>query len=256
MVACADPCYAISVMVHRTPWLPALIGVMLSGASATALAQPEADDAPEEAKPKKVRDPDEGIARPDAEDLRSGHFLISVSGGAWIPSNPLFPAFAELGDPSAGGTAHLHLGLGLNRYMVLELSGGFAMAPSAVDSCDGCSATSIDAGGAFVFHPTQGFAFDPWISYGVGYRHNILSLDTEDAPATSAFDFTKVGLGGTYFPVPVFGFGPYLETDVGVRDFDDPTFYAAFHIGMRVTFDPLRSGASASPAATTGQLGR
>lgn len=255
MVACADPCYAIPVMLRKT-WLTTSLAVLISAASASAAAQPNDEEESAEAKPKKARDPDEGIARPDADDLRSGHFLISVSGGAWIPSNPLFPAFAELGDPNAGGTAHLHLGIGLNRYMLLELAGGFAMAPSAVDTCDGCSATSIDAGGSFIFHPTQGFAFDPWIGYGVGYRHNILSLDTEDAPATSAFDFTKISLGGTYFPVPVFGFGPYLETDVGVRDFNDPTFYAAFQIGMRVTFDPLRSGVSASPAATTGQLSR
>lgn len=219
----------------------------LTGSGAARAAEPSEE---EPAKKKKRRDPDEGIARPDASDFRTGHVLISLSGGLWVPSNPLFPAFSELGDPSAGGTAHLHLGVGINRYMVLQATGGFANAPSAVDSCDGCSATSIDAGAAFIFHLTQGFAIDPWASFGVGYRHNILSLDTQDAPSSSAFDFAKIALGGTYFPTPAFGFGPYAQTDIGVRQFDDATFYAAFHFGMKVTFDPMRSDANASPAGT------
>ena len=206
-----------------------------------------ASAAEDEPKKKKKIDPDEGIPRPDAPDFRTGHFLISVGGGLWVPSNPLFPSFSELGDPSAGGTAHLHLGYGLNRYMVLELAGGFATAPSAVASCNGCSATSIDAGLGFIFHPTQGFAFDPYAGFGMGYRHNILSLDTQDAPSSSAFDFAKISLGGIYSPTPVFGFGPFMELDVGVRNFSNAVFYTAFQLGMKITFDPVRSGASASP---------
>ena len=237
-------------MVARKGSRSGIASVLLVGAMAAPVHAAESDD-----DEKKARDPDEGIARPDAEDMRTGHVLISVSGGAWVPSNPLFPPFSELGDPDVGGTAHLNLGFGLNRYLVLELAGGFAMTPSAVDSCSGCRATSIDAGGSFLFHPTQGFAFDPWIGYGLGYRHNILSLDTQDAPATSAFDFTKIALGGTFYPTPVFGFGPYTQVDVGVRDFGDPNFYAAWHIGMKITFDPMRAGATATPAATTAQLG-
>ncbi len=215
--------------------------------SAAAASEPDAEA---QAEHEESHGPDDGVARPEAEDLRTGHVLIGVSGGVWVPSKPLFPEFAELGDPNAGGTAHLSLGIGLAHDLVFQLEGGFAMAPSAVASCSGCRATSIDAGGAFVFQIAQGFALDPWVSFGMGYRHNLLSLDTEDAPATSAFDFAKFALGANYFPTPTFGFGPYAATDVGVRKFDDATFYAAFHIGMKVTFDPLRAGASAAPVAT------
>jgi hypothetical protein len=209
--------------------------------------------APTTVKPKKPRkeipNPDEGIARPDPPDLRTGHFLVSVSGGGWIPSTPVFPQSDELGDPAGGGTAHLHLGLGLGRNFVLELDGGFARAPSA-GTCDGCSATSIDVGLAGVIHITQGFAFDPWFRYGMGYRHTLLSLDVEEDESVPSFDFTKVALGGSFFPVPSFGFGPYAQVDVGVHSFDDAVFYAAFHIGLQITYDPLRSGVSASPVAS------
>ncbi len=230
--------------------------VALSAWTAPSLAAEPADakGKPEEPANKPKQDPDAGIARPDADDLRTGHVLISLSGGAWFPSDPLFPASPELGEPAAGGTAHLHLGFGLSRYLVLELGGGFAMAPSAVASCEGCQATSVDVGASLLFHPTQGFAFDPWVGYGMGYRHNILSLDTDSPADTSGFDFMKLALGGTFSPTPVFGFGPFLETDVGVRSFDDATFYAAFQLGMRVTFDPLRGGATAAPAGTSASL--
>ena len=114
---------------------------------------------------------------------------------------------------------------------------------------------SAVGGAAIAYHLAQGFAFDPWASFGVAYRHGFATYDGDAVPETvtatdvdySALDFTRIGLGGTFFPVSVFGFGPYLELDVGVRDFSDPVYYVAFHTGLQVTFDPLNAGTTAAP---------
>jgi len=196
------------------------------------------------------REPEDGIARPDAEDLRHGDLLLSVSGGVWAPSAPFTPAFQELGSLDVGGTAHGHLGFGLGRYLVLGIDGGFAMVPSTDTACAACGATSIDVGPSLAFHPTQGFALDPWVSYGMAYRHTIISLDSTSVNA-HALDLMRLAIGADYYPVGLFGFGPYVEVDVGIRDFDAPVSYATVHAGLRVTIDPFQAGTSFTPGVAT-----
>jgi hypothetical protein len=215
--------------------------------------EPQAEPAPQPKKPQ--RDPDEGIARPDGEDLRGLHPLIDLGAGVWVPSTPLFPSdLPGFGSPPVGVTANGSLALGLNRYVVLELQGGFAWAPA---DCDGCDAKSVVGGAAIAYHLAQGFAFDPWASFGMAYRHVFLTYQADPATAAageanasdqfSALDFVRLGLGGNFYPAPLFGFGPYIELDVGVRSFSDAVFYAAFHGGLRFSFDPLNAGATATP---------
>ena len=64
----------------------------------------------------------------------------------------------------------------------------------------------------------------------------------------TGIDVARLGLGGDFFPTASFGFGPFIETDIGVRVDPDTTGYAAFLAGLRLTFDPLRMGTEISPA--------
>jgi hypothetical protein len=100
---------------------------------------------------------------------------------------------------------------------------------------------------------TQGFAFDPWASVGAAYRHTFLTLEAQPETSYSAVDFLRLGLGGDYYPVSSFGFGPFIEIDVGAREFSVPIFYGVFQAGMRLTFDPFRAGTSFSPGLATAQ---
>jgi hypothetical protein len=193
-------------------------------------------------------DPDRAVARPDAADLRHGHWLLSVDGGVWAPSMGIYPTIPEIGVIDAGGTLHGHVGVGLGRYLVLNVDGGFAYGPStnSATDCSSCGLWSIDVGPSLAFHLTQGFAFDPWVSYGLGYRHTILSLDSGNEPV-KAVDVAKLAIGGDWYPDPLFGLGPYIGTDIGVRTSGEVSGYGIFHAGLRLTFDPLGSGTSFTP---------
>lgn len=236
------------------PSLLTLLGSLALGAlapGALAAEDPAAgtgtDNQQAEQKKAEETDPEKGIARPDAPDLRGGHVIIRAGGGLWVPSSPFTPAIDELGSLGVGGAFHGQVGVGLNRYLVLHGSGGMGVIPSSNTSCDGCGATTIHAAAGLEFHIDQGFAFDPWVAYGMGYRHSILGLADQDNQSLKAFEFMRLSLGGDYFPTASLGFGPYMEVDVGVRQLDDPVYYAIFQTGLRLSFDPAAIGTSFSP---------
>jgi len=238
--------------------LPSLVAAAVVAAGALHAGEAVAEE--EKAKnPSKAQvDPDEPVARPDAEDLRGGHWLFTLDGGVWAPSTGLYHPDAtalgaggpELGIIDAGGTLHGHVGWALNRYLQLNLlDGGFAYAPSLNPACD-CGLWSIDVGPSLQLHPTQGFAFDPWVSYGAGYRLTILSL-AGAAERVQAMDVAKLAVGGTWYPDPMIGFGPYLEVDIGVRTSGDISGYGIFHAGLGVTFDPFAAGTAFTPGVAS-----
>lgn len=184
------------------------------------------------------------------EDLRFGHFVVDVLGGPWFASSSLVgpttqtPAGA-LGAPGLGGAAELRVGLGLSRFAVGFIEGAVAHASLDGLSCDGCSVTSASVGLGLSAHVAQGFAVDPWVSYGAGYRH--VTVAAGDAPGfagsdESAFDFARVGAGFDFKPGPMFGVGPYVAAGLGVRSFEDAVVYADVALGLRLTFDPSASG--------------
>lgn len=229
--------------------LASLVALVVLGASVRAFAADEPSDPDpeaEDAKPEPI-DPDAGIARADRPDLRGGHVVLRGGGGLWVPSNPFAPGIDELGALDVGGAFHGQVGVGLNRYLVLAATGGLALIPSTNTDCDGCGATSIEAALDLEFHVNQGFSLDPWVSYGMGYRHSILGLAAQEDVTLQAFEFTRIGLGADYFPTASFGFGPYLSVDVGARDLSSPVFYAIFQLGLRVSFDPVAIGTSFTP---------
>ena len=184
-------------------------------------------------------------------DLRGGHVLVQLGGGvAWIPS-ALVPLGTPVADLAVGGSGHLQLGVGLNRFLVLSLDGTVAHAALGGAVCDGCTLTTVGVGLGLEFHPSQAFAFDPWVRYALGYRFTAASADafsnsTPNLPTNlteSALDFAKLSLGGDFYPDPAFGFGPFLELDVGVNRLSDtPQVYGNVQLGLRIAFDPMRAG--------------
>jgi hypothetical protein len=262
-------------------FLGALGGALgvITAAPAPALAQPAPamdaknpsmpvpdEDAAEEAA---EGDPMPGQARPAAFDQRTMHLLINGRVGAAFPAGSITSGFGTAGASGAGVGFGGGVGLGLSRYLVLEVNGGFASL-GAENGCDKCSASSFDLGLGFSYHLAQGVAFDPWISFGVGFRsatfvsHGLrdwLTIDTTEGASAkvnqftfTGIDFARLALGGEFYPLPALGFGPYFELDLGTtvsrkNDIEEDalrsdktletSIYAFIHLGMQVTFDPV-----------------
>jgi hypothetical protein len=201
--------------------------------------------APPPASPPDAPDPEEGIPRDAAEDLRAGHWLFAVGGAVLAPSDHLGGGTGELGAPSIGGALRADIGVGLSRYVVFELSGGASWLAEG-SLCAECSSTSYDAGLGFRYHVAQGISFDPWIGLGAGYRYGATSSDAVDESA-SGIDVARLRFGGDYYPLPWLGLGPFFETDIGVLVEPEPLAYAAFFAGLRLVLDPMRADASLAP---------
>lgn len=283
----SPPFYSLRVALrfHLSILVLSALGVSAVSA-ATALAQPPppgqsgtATDAKNPSLPAPEEDLDEsddesdephqGQPRPAAFDQRTMHLLIHGRVGAAFPAGSITSGLGTASASSAGIGFGGGIGLGLSRHLVLEMSGGFAKL-GAEDGCDACSASSFDFGLGFSYHLAQGIALDPWISYGVGFRsatftsHALRDWISNDTSATASsdvstftfrgLDFTRLALGGEFYPVPSLGFGPYFELDLGTTvarkdDLDaqiprsdktlEASVYAIVHVGLRITFDPV-----------------
>ena len=214
-------------------------------------AAPAGDDGNDDQKNDGLPDPDRPVARADAEDLRGGHFFIRAGGGVLTPSAAFVPRIAELGAIDVGGGFNAELGVGLNRYLVLGLRGGMALFPAFLGPCADCGVTSIDVGLDIATHFAQGFALDPWASFGAAYRHSIIGLSSRPNVTAHILEFTRLRMGADYFPTASFGLGPYVELDVGARNPSSPSFYAMFQAGLRLSFDPPAIGTSFVPGGET-----
>lgn len=214
------------------------------------VAQVRGEPSPTPADPDATEDdaptPEEGIPRPAAPDLRTRHWLLSAGGAVVAPSSGFAPSVGDFGAFSVGAGLRGALGFGLARHVLLRADGGAAWLTGAT-GCDDCSALSGDVGLGLVYVLAQGIAFDPWIGYGAGYRY-AESQRPDFSASSHGVDVARLSLGGDFFPLPSFGFGPFIEADIGVQVDPETTGYAAFLAGMRLTFDPLRIGTEISPA--------
>jgi hypothetical protein len=235
-------------------------------------ASASASDAPVE----EEDDPDLGIRRRGAPDTRAGHFLIDAKGGLTAPTGSFGSGLRAGTVVAAGPLVGGSLGFGVSRQVLVEASGSYSML-SGGSSCPDCSATGYDVGLGLTYHVAQGIAFDPWMSFSVAYR--ALSIDGGGQPlppdagggpdaSFAGIDVARFSLGGSFYPIPSLGFGPYLGVDLGtflkrpeVPDAGDdagPGLHAFFHLGLRVSFDPIRAvrgtpvsvGTPHTPAAT------
>ena len=238
--------------------LRAFVAAALVVAPLPALAQtpdpgPEGEDEVE-APP----EPGAGTPRDFAPDWRKGAFLLSVGGGYVVPLGSIASGVAAPDLVSGGPGVSLGLGYGLSRSVSFELEGHYGVLGGG-DACGGCSGSTLGLGMRLVYHLAQGIAFDPWASFGVGFRTSIVEGPaTGEVPAfgigrSQGIDFARFALGGTYYPHPVFGFGPFLEGTIGSYRLrpdpgTDPSIYGFFQVGLRFTLDPLRGGKVKAPA--------
>jgi hypothetical protein len=228
----------------------ALVAASLLALAPCAFAEtpPDVDD--DEEPVEAPREPGEGISRAAAPDMNRGALLVSIGTGLFAPAYDTLGAVDLTTALSPGVGFRGALGLGLSRHVSFELNGAYGLL-SAGDSCSTCSGNSLSVGVGLIYHLAQGLAFDPWASFGVNYR--TMTIDdpgrsaVKGAGAYSGWDFARISLGGTYYPVSFLGFGPYLEASFGgFRLLPDGrtnhAVYAFIDFGLRVTFDPLRPG--------------
>lgn len=237
-------------------------------APAAFAADPQPGGQPSFAPPEE----DNGIERPFAPDQRTGHFYLSptftmVGPVGYAGPNVPFSSLAGLGY-SVGGI----LGIGVSRHATIQIFGERSAFESPGNCRLGCYGWSYSLGVGVTYHLAQGLAFDPWGSFGIAYRRSTFyavapstaMVDgkqcTEGALCAQGYgglDVARIAFGGDWYPVPWFGFGPYVEVDAGTnlgRPYvtpamalpptvtDGPKPYAFFHLGIRVAFDPLRRG--------------
>ncbi|AUX43136.1 hypothetical protein SOCE26_045790 [Sorangium cellulosum] len=247
---------------RSTRWTALALGVAAGAAwvlsTNQALAQPAeaADESSEEL------GPEAGAKRPAGPDERSGHVLIQGRIGYAQPFGSLAADQPASRVVSGGLAFGAHAGIGLSRVTVLEVSGSYALLPAAT-GCSDCSGRSLDLGLGFVYHLAQGIAFDPWISYGVGYRRASFSWSdgTFAGPAASdavfhGLDVARIALGGDFYPVPSFGVGLFAELDAGTYlsrpgERSGAAAYGFFQAGVRLALDPVPRGAPRPAAAGT-----
>lgn len=201
---------------------------------------------PPEPRPGPEPEEDEGPEQPltpPAQDSLGGHITVSGSALWAIPFASLEADVDQSEVMSAGPGFGLELAYGMSRTVALG-AWGQALLLDGSDDCSGCSTRSL-AGGLFIrYHLVQGLRFDPWMSAGAGYRVTTIDPGSEGEDVTySGIEWLRLSVGGDWYAFENFGFGPYLELDMGrysSRSPDglgDSANHWHFITGARVTFD-------------------
>lgn len=193
----------------------------------------------------------EGVRRPEGSDERAGHVYIRVGSGLEIPSG-----YARSGVPlvdviGLGVGLDAAFGVGLSPHAEISVEGTYAWMLAA-SNCATCGGDHAAVNLGFVYHLARGTAFDPWMRLAMGYRTveytGGLGAPTALIPGRfHGLDFMDLSLGGTFFPVPVFGLGPYFSANVGTflaRPEAEglsggARVYGFFQTGFRFEFDPV-----------------
>ncbi|HYQ02328.1 MAG TPA: hypothetical protein VER96_26830 [Polyangiaceae bacterium] len=169
---------------------------------------------------------------PNAHDTLGGHFVLGAAVGPRWPFGDLSSTRNEQDYMGAALAVNLDAGYGLSRNVVVGAWGEFDnhYAPSG---CKACSATSLAVGPFVRYHLVQGTRFDPWGSFGLGYR--AISVDT--GPSTLHYygwDFLRLTVGGDWYPTSNFGIGPYFTFDAGTYG---SHVHTGLSTGLRLVFD-------------------
>ncbi len=189
--------------------------------------------------------PDARAAEPQRTappDTRSGHFYLAPSVGFARPSGTAEAGVPQF-DRAAWGTSYGgQLGLGISRYVIV---GGYGEVVrfGAPATCESCSGHGFTAGAFAQYHLIDHSPFDPWVSYGVGWRSTTFATPAGDV-TYSGVDFAHLGFGGDWYPTPLVGFGPYLTFDFGRYSartpgtIGDGALHSFIGVGLRVVVAP------------------
>lgn len=219
-------------------------------------------------------EPGEGQPTPAAPDDRTGHVYLRAGSALVLPAGSIrsdVAANAVVG-PGAGFIGGL--GVGLSRHVELDVLATYALMQGAGGTgggaCTDCAGNHFSGSLGLVYHLAQGAALDPWMRFGTGYRTadyegKSIQLKYLVPGRFHGWDIAQISLGATFFPARGFGFGPFLEGDIGTylkrpsgglspaggptTDAGGPRTYAFFQLGLRVEIDPV-SWARPSKAPT------
>jgi hypothetical protein len=225
-----------------------------------------------------------GTERPPPPDDRTGHLYIAPSFGVIGGTGAFGPNTPTSNLAGLGYSVGAILGVGIGRYATVQLLGErSAFAAPANCNTGGCSGTSYAVGLGFTYHLAQALAFDPWASFGMAFRTSTFRVSQAQTATVDGvmcvsgqlcsntyrgMDVVRLAFGGDFYPTPWFGFGPFIEMDVGtnlhrptsnppvalpLNVFDGPRTYGFFQLGVRIAFDPMR--AKVKKGTTTGAQG-
>lgn len=232
------------------------------GAAPAAAADPKEPALPA---PADEEDANAGQKRPAPPDDRKGHLYFGASGLAMGPAGAMGPNTPSTSLAAVGYGASGYFGVGVGRNVTLQAEGDWAKLYSPGSCSTKCGGQTYSVGLGLTYHITQALGFDPWVSYGIGYRRTSFNLV---APQNfQGIDVARLAIGGDFYPTPVFGFGPWLGVNLGtnfrwadpleplppdVRN--GPRTYALFQAGFRISFDPMRTAVSRSAREARGAL--
>ena len=182
-------------------------------------------------------EPPEAPLVPNALDTRGGHLMLAASGSILVPFGSYDHSVrAKEAGFGVGGMADISFGV--TRGVALGVYGRYF---TQRFRCDTCRSNTFAVGPFAVYHAVQGLRFDPWILFGIAYEKATVSQPGRTANF-SGIEWLRVAIGGDYYALSGFAFGPYVELDLGSfidrPDTDDPpTVHGGFVTGLRFAFD-------------------
>ncbi|HEX7669638.1 MAG TPA: hypothetical protein VF395_08650 [Polyangiaceae bacterium] len=178
---------------------------------------------------------------PLARDTVGGHLAVGAIAGLAVPFGSA-DSSVKLSDLAGPG---LYLGgditYGVSRTVMVGAYGEVAMPAGETCPCrpswSAQSVSAIAAGPLLRYHLVQGPRFDPWMSYGFGFRRISSGKDS-----FTGVDWARLQLGGDWYPSSRLGLGPVLEMSLGTffdsrGTLESKAVNAQFTLGLRVVFD-------------------
>lgn len=181
--------------------------------------------------------------RPTAPDTRAGKPTIALEGGYARLFGHAEAGVAQSDVAGWGYVPGVQLAYPFTRHVAVEVRGSKA-SYSSTDLCPSCKTTSLVVAPGLVYHLVDGVPFDPWFSFGLGYRKTEVKNDAGKASYTG-FDFLRYTLGMDYYPAKHIGFGPFFELSFGKYtsssrpNVDEGYGRALTLVGLRVVISPL-----------------
>ncbi|HSC88675.1 MAG TPA: hypothetical protein VLC09_15445 [Polyangiaceae bacterium] len=178
---------------------------------------------------------------PFAQDTLAGQFQLGIAGLFTVPFGELSRGVDAFSQTDVGYGPSVDLGIGIARHVVVGAYGELAL-HSAASACTDCSSTGIAAGAFIRYHLVQGLRFDPWISYGLGYRGLDRTSSNQGDASYAGLEWLRLQFGGDWYAFRQLGIGPFVE--LGAASFlSVPNGKTAggvtwrFQAGLRLTVD-------------------
>ena len=179
-------------------------------------------------------------AIPYERDSVGGHFILGASGNFAVPFGHVADGVSHRQRAGDGWGGLVDVGFGVNRNVAVGAYGE-ALWLGDSSACPTCSATSFAAGAFARYHFVQGLRFDPWVSYGIGFRQLGSQSDSSD-DSYAGLEWLRLQMGATWSIIPQLGLGPVLQF-TGATMLATPSGESVggsswtFQLGLRMSLD-------------------